>query len=97
MPCYTSPVATRARSSRWLDRAFVRAIFVALLIHLPLAPTRLMDWLRVAFLHGGDYDDADAAAIVPIDLDLLAREPAPEPVAPAPSPPPAPPDRKSVV
>jgi hypothetical protein len=62
---------------------------VALVLHLPLAPTRLLDWLRVAFLHGGDYDDADAAAIVPIDLDLLAREPAPEPAAPAPPPVPA--------
>ena len=79
--------AGRARARR----AFRRAIVIAALLHAPLIPSRLFDWIRVALFHDiGDYDDADAGTIIPIDMDLLTREPAAEPPAPAP-PPPAPP------
>jgi hypothetical protein len=74
---------------KWADRAFRRALTIAMLLHLPLVPTRIFDWVRLAFSHAGDYDDADAQAIVPIDLDLLAKDPVAEP-APAAPPPPAP-------
>ncbi|APR77334.1 Hypothetical protein A7982_02681 [Minicystis rosea] len=74
----------------WLNHAFVRAIAVAALLHLPLFPSRVFDWVRLAFSKPGDYDDADAQAVVPVDLDLLSTEPVAEPPAPAP-PAPAPP------
>src|SRR5262249_27004540 len=71
-----------------LERAFQRALAVALVLHLPFVPTRLFDWMHLSL---GDYDDQDAQAIIPVELDLLARDP--EPVAPptAEPPPAAPP------
>lgn len=81
---------------RKLDRAFARALAIALFLHVPLVPSRVFDWVRFAFSHDvGDYDAADASAVVPIDLDLLAREPVAEPPAPAAPPPPAPPPASS--
>jgi hypothetical protein len=66
-------------------------VVLAFLLHAPLVPSRLFDWARLAlFSHGGDYDDADAAVVVPIDLDLLARDPVAEPPAPTPAAVPAP-------
>lgn len=81
----TAQSAARAGST-WIDRAFARAIVIAFFLHLPLMPSRLFDWVRVALFHQmGDYDDRDAQVIVPIDLDLLASDPVAE--APAPAPP----------
>jgi hypothetical protein len=72
---------------------FRRALVIAALLHLPLVPSRLLDWIRVSLFHDlSDYDDADAGAIIPIDTDLLLHEPVVEPPAPPPPPPaPAPP------
>ncbi len=86
--------ATRARGPAdtvWVSRFertfFVRALIVALILHVPLLPLPVFEWARLAlFGSAGDYDDADAAAVVPIDLDLLGKDLTAE--APAPSPPP---------
>ncbi|MFT3764249.1 MAG: hypothetical protein QM820_01815 [Minicystis sp.] len=68
----------------------MRALALALVLHAPLVPTRAFDWVRMAlFSKSGDYDDADAGAVVPIDLDLLGADPASEPPAATPPPPPA--------
>jgi hypothetical protein len=62
-----------------LERAFVLALAVALVLHLPLMPLRIFEWLSIAFRgEAHDYDDRDAQAILPIDLDLLARDLVPE-------------------
>jgi hypothetical protein len=67
------------------ERAFVRALVIALVLHVPLVPLRLFEWMRVTlFGHLADYDAADAQAILPIDLDLLGKDPAVEPSAPPP-------------
>jgi len=82
--------ARRARGSgdTVANRPFVLALTVALLLHLPLVPTRFFEWARLALFGSvADYDDADAGAIIPIDLDLQAE---PVPTA-APEPPPLPP------
>lgn len=74
-----------------LDRAFVRALAIALVLHLPFVPSRLVDWAQFFFTDASDYDDPDAQAIIPVDLDILSKEPVVEPPAsPAPAPPPAP-------
>ena len=72
------------------SRAFALALAVSLLAHLPLVPTRLGEWVRMALSReGSDYDD-DAGALIPIDLDLLGKEPVPEapraPIEPSPRP-----------
>jgi hypothetical protein len=73
------------------ERAFVRTLMVAFVLHLPLLPVPIYEviWLAL-FSHTGDYDDPDAQAIVPIDLDLLGKEIATEPPPEPPKPPPAP-------
>ena len=71
-----------------LERAFQRALAIALVLHLPFVPTRLFDWMHLSL---GDYDDKDAQAIIPVEFDL-ARDPEPEapPTAPPPAAPPSP-------
>jgi hypothetical protein len=60
-------------------RAFTIALAVAFFLHLPLIPSRLGEWLRVAFFgETADYDDPDAQAILPLDLDLLGEAPSAE-------------------
>ncbi len=77
-------------------RAFAIAVTVAFILHLPLLPSNLGAWLqRVLQGSATDYDDHDAAAIIPIDLDLMNEEPSPTaagtpPPPPAGEPPPAP-------
>jgi hypothetical protein len=62
-----------------------------LLLHLPFVPLPSFEWLRMAlFAHAGDYDDADAEAIIPVDLDLLGETHGIEP--PVTPPPPASPE-----
>lgn len=72
-------------------RALVIFLCVAVLLHAPLVPTRLFDWLRV-MLHAGDMEmvDQPGETIVPIDFDLVPDAPAapappPEPAAPPPA------------
>jgi hypothetical protein len=73
------------------ERAFARALTVALFLHLPFVPLSIFEWVRLALVGGaGDYDDRDAEAIIPIDMDLLARDPEPVAAPPAEPPPAAP-------
>lgn len=69
---------------------------VAFVLHLPLVPSNLAEWLRLALQgHAADYDDRDAAAIIPIDLDLLNEEPSPTAAGATPPPTGAPPPAAS--
>jgi hypothetical protein len=73
-----------------LERAFRVTLAVAFLLHVPLLPLRVFDWVRISLFGApADYDDPDAGAIIPIDLDLQARDLVAE--APPPAPPPPPP------
>ena len=85
------PGDTVARPA-FFEGAFVRALVIALVLHVPFFPSRLFDVLRLA-LFGGftDYDDPDAQAIVPIELDLIPGEPPAPPPPVDPPPPPKPP------
>ena len=69
-------------------RAFTIAVVVAFVLHLPLGPSRLGQWLQLALQgQAADYDDRNARAIIPIDLDLLNEEPSPTAVGTPPPPP----------
>jgi hypothetical protein len=71
-------------------RAFAIAVTVAFILHLPLVPSKLNEWLRLVLQgQAADYDDPNAKAIVPIDLDLLNEEPSPTAAGTPPPPPPA--------
>ncbi|MFO0762312.1 MAG: hypothetical protein U0359_38085 [Byssovorax sp.] len=75
-----TPPRRRGKKGRILpERPFALALTVAFLLHAPLFPTGIGQWIRM-LLSGGaqDYNDADAQAIIPIDLDLAGPEsPAP--------------------
>ncbi|MRG90577.1 hypothetical protein [Polyangium spumosum] len=60
------------------------ALTVALLLHVPLLPTRLFAWLSLLFGEEMSMVDMDGEVVIPIDLDLVPGETA-EP-APAPDP-----------
>ena len=90
-----APLLALLRRPRF-ERAFVLALSVALLLHLPLLPLRVFDLMRIAlFGSAADYDDKDAEAIVPIDLDILAKDLVPDPPPTPAPPPPAPPTPNS--
>lgn len=85
----TATPASPKKARRSLPRrAFAIAVTVAFVLHLPLVPSKLNEWLQL-LLQGqaADYDDRDAKAIIPIDLDLLNEEPSPTAVGAPPSPP----------
>lgn len=72
-------------------RAFVVALTIALLLHLPLLPTRLFAWLSLLFGEEMSMVDMEGEVVIPIDLDLVPGEtaapaPEPEPVAAEPDP-----------
>jgi hypothetical protein len=77
-----------ARSAR--SRVFVIFLWFAALLHAPLIPTRLFDWLRLALNAGQvEMEELEGETIIPIDFDLMPEAPAaaapPEPT-PAPAP-----------
>jgi hypothetical protein len=73
-------------------RAFTIAVTVAVILHLPFLPTNLGAWMqRMLQGNAADYDDHDAAAIIPIDLDLMNDDPSPSAASSVPPPPPSPP------
>jgi hypothetical protein len=70
-------------------RALLVFLCLAALLHAPLVPTRLFDWLRLA-LSARDVElvDQPGETIIPIDFDLVPDAPA-APPAPPPEPAPA--------
>ena len=70
-------------------RRFVAALWVALLLHLPLLPNNIAGWLRFLLEpRDQEIEEVDGEAIIPIDFDFGPDGPAP--AANAEAPPPAP-------
>jgi len=64
------------------QRAFAIALWIAALVHLPLLPSRMFDWMRVMLgARDAQLAEMDGEAIIPIDFDL---EPSAPPAPPAP-------------
>lgn len=71
-------------------RAFVVTMLIAALVHAPLVPTRIFDWLSL-LLGAQDVEiaDMDGEVVIPIDLDLVPGQTAPAPRAKVEEPAPA--------
>src|SRR5262245_20930176 len=89
-PHFQTPMSA-PRAWQTGSRAFAIALWVALLLHVPLVPTRLFAWMRLALATSEvELTDLDGEVIVPIDFDLEPAAPAAAPPPPAaPEPPPA--------
>ncbi|MDI1479013.1 hypothetical protein [Polyangium sp. y55x31] len=80
------PATPLGRIRAAAPRAFVVTLTIALLLHVPLLPTRLFAWLSLLFGEEMSMVDMEGEVVIPIDLDLVPGETA----APAPAPEPEP-------
>ena len=53
-------------------------IFIALLLHTPLVPTKIFDWLSILFgIQSMEIEEMDGEVLIPLDLDLDPGQTAP--------------------
>ncbi|HVK64426.1 MAG TPA: hypothetical protein VM694_08130, partial [Polyangium sp.] len=81
-----APATALSRLRAAAPRAFVVALTIALLLHLPLLPTRLFAWLSVLFGDPIEMVDMEGEVVIPIDLDLVPGETRASASAPDPGP-----------